>query len=107
LLSSAAASFFGAMTMNPLDVIMTRRFNADGNTYQRNLISTAALIVKSEGVLGLGKGAFAMWARLGPHTVVTFVALEKIRHARQSVMGLTQSEQVRADALKQLQGQSK
>ena len=83
LFSSVMASFFGAMLMNPLDVIMTRRFNADGQQYQRNLLSTAQMIVRSEGVSGLGKGAFALWARLGPHTVVMFLVLEKIRAYRQ------------------------
>lgn len=101
LISSMVASFFGAMMMNPLDVIMTRRFNTDSSTYQRNIISTAGLIVKSEGFLGLGKGAFALWARLGPHTIVTFVVLEKIRHVRQSTFGFTQSELARIEALQQ------
>ena len=37
-------------------------------------------IVKNEGLLALWKGFTPYYARLGPHTVLTFIFLEQLNH---------------------------
>lgn len=83
VLASAFASFAVMCTMNPFDVVMTRRYN-NGATGQpsKGTLAEFAAIVKTEGVQGLYKGSFPLFMRQLPHYVATFVFLEQIRNAR-------------------------
>lgn len=40
-------------------------------------INAMVKVVKNEGFLNLWKGVIPYFARIGPHTVLTFIALEK------------------------------
>jgi solute carrier family 25 protein 34/35 len=80
--SSLLTSAVVALAMNPFDVVMTRVYNNKRREYTANFPAAFAKIVRAEGAGGLFKGAFALWARIGPHTVLTFVFLEQIRGAR-------------------------
>lgn len=44
-------------------------------------INAMVKIVKNEGFFNLWKGIIPYFARIGPHTVLTFIALEKINKA--------------------------
>lgn len=81
------SSFFGsalmAVCVNPVEVVMTRVYNNGGAVYSANLAKSFALVAKAEGVAGLFKGTTALWARFCPHTVLTFVFLERLRALRQ------------------------
>ena len=81
--ASAFSSFAVMCTMNPFDVVMTRRYNngATGKAPQSTLAEFGA-IIKTEGPMGLYKGSFPLFMRQLPHYVCTFVFLEQIRNAR-------------------------
>jgi solute carrier family 25 protein 34/35 len=77
--SGALLAFF----MNPFDVVMTRVYSASANThYSGNFAANFAKIAKAEGVRGMWKGTGALFARVGPQTIGTFVLLERIRGLR-------------------------
>ena len=58
----------------PVDIVKTRVQKASGNTNALNIFFD---VVKKEGVLSLWKGFTPYYARLGPHTVLTFIFLEQ------------------------------
>lgn len=49
----------------------------DGVPEYTGTINAMARVVKNEGFLNLWKGIVPYFARIGPHTVLTFIALEK------------------------------
>jgi solute carrier family 25 protein 34/35 len=91
LLSSAMSSFVVMVCMNPFDVVMTRVYNAKAASKQSagaqvvaagqygGFLSAFRTITQVEGIAGLYKGSMALWARIGPHTIMTFVLLEQLR----------------------------
>jgi len=80
IVASVAASFITVTVMNPLDVISTRLYQSAGvNTQYRGPIDCLLKTIRSEGVFALQKGWLAQYARLGPHTVLTFVFLEQLK----------------------------
>ena len=80
IVASVAASFITVTVMNPLDVISTRLYQSAGvNTRYRGPIDCLIKTIRSEGVFALQKGWLAQYARLGPHTVLTFVFLEQLK----------------------------
>ena len=80
IVASVAASFITVTVMNPLDVISTRLYQSAGvNTQYRGPIDCLIKTIRSEGVFALQKGWLAQYARLGPHTVLTFVFLEQLK----------------------------
>jgi solute carrier family 25, member 34/35 len=80
IVASVAASFITVTVMNPLDVISTRLYQSAGvNTQYRGPIDCLIKTIRSEGVFALQKGWLAQFARLGPHTVLTFVFLEQLK----------------------------
>jgi hypothetical protein len=48
-------------------------------------LDCALKTVRSEGLLAMQKGWLAQYARLGPHTILTFMALEALKPAVASV----------------------
>eukprot|EP00050_Salpingoeca_kvevrii_P009122 m.307334 g.307334 ORF g.307334 m.307334 type:complete len:295 (-) comp19872_c0_seq1:105-989(-) len=84
-LSSIFAGLVCAITTAPLDNIKTRimnqPFDARGvGLIYKNSVDCAVKTFKSEGMLGLYKGFLPQWLRIGPHTIVTFIVYEHLRH---------------------------
>ena len=78
------ASFFSSLltvtVMNPFDVVSTRIYQSSGRqTIYYGVLDCIQKTVKAEGWTALQKGWLALYLRLGPHTILTFVFLEKIR----------------------------
>lgn len=88
MLRDITASFIGSLVgiyaINPFDVIRTRIYNQPVDTSGKGvlyngMIDAATKIAKTEGVLAFWKGALAHYARAGPHTVLTFIFIGKLR----------------------------
>uniref|UniRef100_A0A646QD83 Mitochondrial 2-oxoglutarate/malate carrier protein n=1 Tax=Hemiscolopendra marginata TaxID=943146 RepID=A0A646QD83_9MYRI len=65
----------------PVDIAKTRIQNMkmiDGKPEYRGAIDVLTKVVRNEGFFSLWKGFTPYYARLGPHTVLTFVFLEKL-----------------------------
>ncbi|XP_053610580.1 mitochondrial 2-oxoglutarate/malate carrier protein [Plodia interpunctella] len=62
----------------PVDIIKTRIQNAAKGEGQLAVVSN---LLRNEGVLSLWKGFLPYYARLGPHTVLTFIFLEQMNSA--------------------------
>ena len=85
--AGAVAAFCITVFMNPFDVVLTRSFNNSGDKKMSASIPvTMYRLARVEGVEGFYKGAFALWARTTPHSIVTFVLLEQIRCVRNSYL---------------------
>eukprot|EP01084_Bolivina_argentea_P147420 257921_1 len=77
--SAFVAGFMVVTAMNPFDVVATRMYNQkEGERYLGNM-DCLMQILKKEGPFGLFKGWFAHYARLGPHTILTFVFWEQAK----------------------------
>lgn len=53
----------------------------DGVPEYTGTINAMVKVVKNEGFFNLWKGIVPYFARIGPHTVLTFIALEKFNEA--------------------------
>ncbi|KAF9971443.1 Mitochondrial dicarboxylate transporter [Actinomortierella ambigua] len=75
--SSLLAGLVATTVCAPLDVIKTRIMNSSGASSS----STQMLvhIVKTEGPQAMFKGWLPAFLRLGPHTIVTFIVLERLK----------------------------
>ncbi|ORX98961.1 mitochondrial carrier [Basidiobolus meristosporus CBS 931.73] len=76
LASSLLAGLVATTVTSPVDVIKTRVMNSHSN---ENAIRITVNTVRNEGVRALFKGWLSAFIRLGPHTILTFVFLEKFR----------------------------
>lgn len=78
-LSALVSGFVSATVSTPFDVIKTRMMNQpkERPLYAGSL-DCVAKTVAAEGPLGLYKGFLPAYARLAPHRVVHFVALEQL-----------------------------
>jgi len=81
--SSIFAGFCVATANNPFDVVKSRMQSENRKpgvaaTY-RNIPQVFLLIIRTEGLRGLYKGWFPNWARVGPHTCMTFLLFEQLR----------------------------
>jgi solute carrier family 25 protein 34/35 len=66
--------------MNPFDVVSTRIYQSSGRqTVYHGVFDCFKKTIRTEGWTALQKGWLALYLRLGPHTILTFVFLEKIR----------------------------
>eukprot|EP00049_Salpingoeca_infusionum_P026558 m.26368 g.26368 ORF g.26368 m.26368 type:complete len:308 (-) comp8820_c0_seq3:822-1745(-) len=85
VLASLGAGLFVAWGMNPFDVITTRLYNqpVDPVTGKGKFYKSYADCMKKtftkEGIRGFYKGVTALYLRIGPHTVLTFVFWEQLR----------------------------
>lgn len=80
LFASFISSLFTVTMMNPFDVISTRIYQSSGrHTVYRGVIDCFRQTIRAEGWRALQKGWLALYLRLGPHTILTFLFLEKIR----------------------------
>lgn len=77
----------------PVDIAKTRIQNMriiDGKPEYRGAMDVWMRVIRSEGVLSLWKGFTPYYARLGPHTVLTFIFLEQMNDAYfKYVLGVT------------------
>ncbi|NWI92304.1 M2OM protein, partial [Pitta sordida] len=65
----------------PVDIVKTRIQNMrtiDGKPEYRNGLDVLVKVVRYEGFFSLWKGFTPYYARLGPHTVLTFIFLEQM-----------------------------
>ncbi|XP_064296467.1 mitochondrial 2-oxoglutarate/malate carrier protein [Phalacrocorax carbo] len=65
----------------PVDIVKTRIQNMrmiDGKPEYRNGLDVLVKVVRLEGFFSLWKGFTPYYARLGPHTVLTFIFLEQM-----------------------------
>ncbi|EPT04449.1 hypothetical protein FOMPIDRAFT_1034659 [Fomitopsis schrenkii] len=77
----AASMFAGlvcSITSNPVDVVKVRLMNDSGHMY-RGVPDCVRTIITREGPLAFYKGFGMCWARLGLHTVLTFIVFEQLR----------------------------
>lgn len=68
----------------PVDIAKTRLQNmkiVDGKPEYRGTVDVLLRVVKHEGFLCLWKGFMPYFARLGPHTIITFILLEQLNIA--------------------------
>lgn len=80
--ASLASALATVTIMNPLDVVATRLYQSAGHRTQYSGVwDCAAQTVRREGPRALMKGWQAQMLRLAPHTVLSFVLLEKARAA--------------------------
>ncbi|XP_012170951.1 mitochondrial 2-oxoglutarate/malate carrier protein [Bombus terrestris] len=66
----------------PVDIAKTRIQNmkiVDGKPEFKGAIDVIIQVCRNEGIFSLWKGFFPYYARLGPHTVLTFVFVEQMR----------------------------
>ena len=84
LLASTCAGFICSLCASPLDVlksrIMAQPFDSSGiGLRYAGMLDCFSKSLRTEGPGALWKGFFADFARRGPHTVVQFVVLERLR----------------------------
>ncbi|CAN6467807.1 unnamed protein product [Victoria cruziana] len=82
LISSAIAGTMGTLVTTPMDMVKTRLMmqkEINNVGVYRNGLQCAYQVVRTEGPLALYKGGFAIFARLGPQTMITFLVCEKLR----------------------------
>ncbi|CAH2353688.1 mitochondrial dicarboxylate transporter [[Candida] railenensis] len=75
--ASLLAGLVATTVCSPADVVKTRIMNAKGSS--ENAVSILTKAVKNEGVGFMFRGWLPSFIRLGPHTIVTFLALEQLR----------------------------
>ncbi|XP_051142319.1 uncharacterized protein LOC127259192 isoform X2 [Andrographis paniculata] len=82
LIASTMAGTMSTIITAPLDMVKTRlmlqRESKEAGLY-RNGLHCAYKVLLTEGPSGLYKGGFAIFARLGPQTTLTFIICEKLR----------------------------
>ncbi|KAI9059143.1 mitochondrial carrier [Trametes sanguinea] len=79
LVASAFAGLFCSITSNPVDVVKVRLMNDKKHEYKGTFDCVRQIMVK-EGLFGFYKGFGMCWARLGTHTILTFLIFERIRY---------------------------
>uniref|UniRef100_A0A7S1XN43 Uncharacterized protein n=1 Tax=Phaeomonas parva TaxID=124430 RepID=A0A7S1XN43_9STRA len=82
LSASVLAALVCTTAMNPFDVVMTRIYNQSGDkgkALYKGPLDAFIMAMKTEGLGAFYKGWRAHFARLGPHTILTFVFLEQFK----------------------------
>ncbi|OBZ67198.1 Mitochondrial substrate carrier family protein ucpB [Grifola frondosa] len=76
--ASMFAGLFCSITSNPVDVVKVRLMN-DKSRELNGVLDCVKKIMIQEGPLAFFKGFGMCWARLGTHTIVTFLIFERVR----------------------------
>ncbi|KAI0373511.1 mitochondrial carrier [Pilatotrama ljubarskyi] len=79
LVASTFAGLFCSITSNPVDVVKVRLMNDKTHEFKGALDCVRQIMVK-EGLFGFYKGFGMCWARLGTHTILTFLIFERVRY---------------------------
>jgi dicarboxylate transporter 10 len=80
--SSLMAGLIATTASSPFDVVKTRVMNSSKSSsgpQYKGTIDGLFRIAQSEGFIALFKGWVPSFTRLGPHTILTFVFLEKLK----------------------------
>ena len=88
---SALVTTFASL---PVDIAKTRLQKmkiVNGVPEYKGFVDVFSRIVKKEGVFALWKGFTPYYARLGPHTVLTFIFLEQLLNVYKKTMGIKSS----------------
>ncbi|CAH2044183.1 unnamed protein product, partial [Iphiclides podalirius] len=78
--ASMASGLVTTIASMPVDIIKTKIQNAAKGQGQLEVVTT---LLRNEGLFSLWKGFLPYYARLGPHTVLTFIVLEQFNAAYQ------------------------
>jgi len=78
LTASMFAGLFCSITSNPVDVVKVRLMNDKAREFD-GVTSCIKTIMRREGPMAFFKGFGMCWARLGTHTIVTFLIFERMR----------------------------
>ncbi|KAK7687123.1 hypothetical protein QCA50_009626 [Cerrena zonata] len=78
LTASLFAGLFCSITSNPVDVVKVRLMT-DKERKLNGVVDCIRKIMVNEGPLAFFKGFGMCWGRLGTHTIVSFIAFERIR----------------------------
>lgn len=78
LAASLFAGLFCSITSNPVDVVKVRIMNDKTRQY-RSIAHCVTTIIRNEGPTAFYKGFMMCWARLGSHTVITYLIFERLR----------------------------
>ncbi|XP_052755096.1 mitochondrial 2-oxoglutarate/malate carrier protein [Galleria mellonella] len=76
--ASMVSGLITTIASMPVDIIKTKIQNAAKGESQLSVVTN---LLRTEGVFSLWKGFLPYYARLGPHTVLTFIALEQMNAA--------------------------
>lgn len=79
--SSMISGLITTAASMPVDIAKTRIQNmkiVDGKPEFKGAIDVIIKVCRNEGIFSLWKGFFPYYARLGPHTVLTFIFLEQM-----------------------------
>ncbi|KAJ1928662.1 hypothetical protein IWQ60_001867 [Tieghemiomyces parasiticus] len=79
--ASVLAGVFATTVCSPVDVIKTRIMNSSRDGRYRGAIDALVQTVRHEGSMALFKGWLPSFSRLGPHTIITFMVLEKLTNS--------------------------
>ncbi|KAL3644827.1 hypothetical protein CASFOL_010007 [Castilleja foliolosa] len=82
LTASTIAGTVSTIMTAPVDMVKTRLMmqrESKGIGSYKNGLHCAYQVLQTEGPRGLYKGGFAIFARLGPQTTITFIVCEKLR----------------------------
>jgi hypothetical protein len=85
ILVAAMSSFLAAWSSCPFDTARSRMMNQKkdlkgaGLKYSSLLDCLRKMVYREGGWVVLWSGFFAMFLRLAPHTIITFVIMEKLR----------------------------
>ncbi|XP_028911812.1 solute carrier family 25 member 35 isoform X1 [Ornithorhynchus anatinus] len=85
LASAMVSSVVVVLAMTPFDVASTRLYNQPTDAHgkgllYRGLVDALTQIARAEGFLGLYKGIGAAYFRLGPHTILSLLFWDQLRH---------------------------
>lgn len=88
--ASMIAGLITTAASMPVDIAKTRLQNMkviDGKPQYKGTFDVLVKVVKHEGFFSLWRGFTPYYARLGPHTVLTFIILEQLNTLYKSKMG--------------------
>ena len=80
LAASFVAGFMNSAVICPFDVLATRLCNqAHKGIHYNGILDCFSKSVRNEGLFFMYKGFLPLFLRLGPHSILTFVAYERIK----------------------------
>ncbi|XP_067937068.1 mitochondrial substrate carrier family protein ucpB-like [Watersipora subatra] len=82
IVSSTIAGLVNAIVTTPVDLARIRIMNQPAAAEERRYRSILDVLIKTartEGLMSLYKGFIPVWARIAPHTIVTFAVFEQLR----------------------------
>lgn len=87
------SSLLTVTAMNPLDVVSSRLYNSAGRgTVYAGPLDCLRRTLHAEGPRALLKGWGAQYLRLGPHTILTFLLLDRLKREAEGVGALCEVE---------------